>query len=76
MPGLDLLEQERLAGRDLVRLGIAIPRRAALDHVGDVDIVTRHADGFDDLGQQLPGAADEGLPLTILIGPRGLADEA
>ncbi len=72
---LDLAEQERLAGRHLVRLGIAIARRAALDHVGDVDLLAGQADRLDDLRQQLPGAADEGLALLVFVLARRLAHE-
>ena len=50
---VDLPEQERLARRDLVRLRIAVLRRPALDHVGDVDVVARQLDRLDDLRQQL-----------------------
>ena len=35
---VDLPEQERLALLHFVRLGIAVARRPALDHVGDVDV--------------------------------------
>ena len=56
---VDLPEQERLAGLDFVRLGIAVLRRPALDDVGDVDVVALEVDRLDDLRQQLAGAADE-----------------
>ena len=72
---VDLAEEERLAGRDLVRLGIAVARRPALDHVGDVDLVAVKPDRLDDLRQQLPGAADERDALDVLVGARRLADE-
>ena len=51
---LDLLEEKWLAGLDLVRLGVAVLRRAALDDVGDVYVVALQADRFDDLRQELP----------------------
>ncbi len=70
-----LLEQERLARRHFIGLGIAIARRAALDHVGDVDLLAGHAHGLDDLGEQLAGAADERLALLVLVLARRLADE-
>ena len=40
---VDLPEQERLARGDLVRLGVAVLGRAALDDVGDVDVVARRS---------------------------------
>ena len=40
----DLLEEVALAGLDLVGLRVAVPGRAALDPVGDVDVVPREAD--------------------------------
>ena len=61
--------------RDLVRLGIAVARRTALDHVGDVDLVARQVHRLDHLRQQLARAADERDPLDVLVGARRLADE-
>src|SRR5207342_684722 len=49
--------------------------RARLEHVGDEDRVAREPDLFQQLVQQLPGAADERQPLAVLFGPRRLADE-
>ena len=60
---------------DFVRLGVAIARRPALDHVRDVHIRPRQADRFDDLGEQLPRASDERLALDVFIRARRLADE-
>src|SRR5262245_10824242 len=72
---VDLPEKKGLAGRDFVRLRIAVARRTALDHVRDVDVGAREADGLDDLRQQLAGAPDERLALLVFIGTRRLADE-
>src|SRR5262245_15268691 len=72
---VDLPEQKRLARLDFVGLRIAVARRAALDHVRDVDVLALEIDRFDDLGQQLTGAADEWNPLNIFIGARSLTDE-
>ncbi len=72
---LDLPEQERRAGRDLVRLRVAILRRPALDDVGDVDLLALETDRADHLVELLPGAADERLALRVLVGARPLADE-
>ena len=67
---VDLPEQERLAGLDFVRLGVAVLRRPALDHVRDVDVVALEADRLDDLRQQLPGAADERDALDVFVRAR------
>ena len=67
--GVQLRLEERLAGLDLVRLGIAVPRRAALDHVADVDLVAAVAHRRDHLRQQLAGGTDEGDALVVLLGP-------
>ena len=37
----DLLQEKRFAGLDLLRFGVAVIRRAAFDHIGDVDIRAR-----------------------------------
>src|SRR5438046_2114142 len=73
---LELTEEEGLAARHLVRLGVAVLRRPALDDVRDVDVVALepHALG-DDLGQELAGAPDEGLALQVLVAARRLAHE-
>ena len=72
---VDLPEQERLALLHFVGLGIAVARRPALDHVGDVDVFALQPDRLDDLRQQLPRAADERLALDVFVGARRLADE-
>ena len=64
---VDLAEQERLARRDFVRLRVAVLRRAALDHVGDVDVFARQADRLDDLRQQLTRTSDERLALHVFV---------
>ena len=70
-----LLEQVGLAGLDLQRLRVAVAGRARLQHVGDEDLLAREPDLFQQLVQQLAGAADEGQALAVLFGPRRLADE-
>ena len=72
---VDLPEQERLALLDFVGLGIAIAGRPALDHVGDVDLVTLEVYRLNHLRQQLPRAADKRDPLDVLVGARRLAHE-
>src|SRR5262245_33028526 len=72
---VDLLEEKRLAGFDLVLLGVAVLRRTALDDVRNVDVVAPEPDRLDDLRQQLAGAADERLALDVFVAARRLADE-
>src|SRR6185436_5199607 len=36
---LNLFFQKWLAGRDFIRFGIAVVRRSALDHIGDIDVL-------------------------------------
>src|SRR5207253_10812959 len=57
-------------------LGIAVPLGAAFDHVADVAIALAiELHGGEHLGQELPGAADEGLALLVLFLARSLADD-
>ena len=72
---LDLTEEVRLAGLDLLRLRVAIARRAALEHVRDVDVRARQSDPVQELLEQLAGLADEGNALLILVVAGRLADE-
>src|SRR5262245_2519385 len=65
LDGVDLLEQERFAGLDLVLLRIAIARRTALDDVRDVDILAPQPDRLDDLREQLARGADERKALDV-----------
>src|SRR6185503_12207161 len=73
--GIDLTKQERLALLHFVRLGIAVARRSALDHVGDVHVLTSETDGFDDFRQQLPRPTDEWFALDIFVRAWRLADK-
>src|SRR5262245_1167400 len=72
---VNLTKQERLALLDFVRFGIAVTRRPALDHVGDINILAPEADRLDDFRQQLTGPADERLALHVFVGTGSLADE-
>ena len=72
---VDLLKEERLAGLDLVGLGIAVLRRPAFDDVRDIDVVAAESDGLDDLGQQLAGTPDKRNALDVFVSSRRLADE-
>ena len=71
---LDLAGEERRAGLDLLRRRRAISRRAPIDRVGDVDVLLAEADRREHAVEQLPGAADKGLALQILIAAWRLAD--
>ncbi len=63
----ELRAEERLAGGDLVGLGVPVAGRAALHHVRDVDLLAAEAHRLDHAGEELAGTADEGLSLP---GPR------
>src|SRR6202022_1667749 len=55
---------------------IAVPLGAALDHVADVAIALAiELHRGEHLGQELPGAAHEGLALLVLFLARPLADD-
>ena len=67
--------RERGARLDLVGLRVPVAGRPALDDVGDVDVFAREAHGFDDLREQLPGAANKRLALLVFVGARAFPDE-
>jgi hypothetical protein len=48
---------------------------AALQDVRDENVIAGESHGRDDLGQELPGTADEWFTLSIFICARGFADE-
>ena len=75
LDGRELAQQKRHAGGDFVFFRRAIFRRAALHHVGDVDVVALQAHGLDHLRQQLSGAADKGNALHVFVVPGPFADE-
>src|SRR5262249_22831822 len=58
--GRELPFHKGITGGDFIRFRIAIVRRPALEDIADVDVVALEIDGFDDLRQQLAGAADKG----------------
>ena len=72
---LDLPEEMRLAGLDLLRLGVTVARRPALEHVRDVDVRARQPDPVQELLEQLARLTDEGNALLILVVAGRLADE-
>ena len=71
----DLLHQMRAAGLDLVGQRVAVVGRAALDHVGDVDVGPGEADLAQKLGEQLAGRPHERLALFVLVKARPFAYE-
>ena len=69
------VEVGRARGRLLVR-GRAVAGRAALHHVGDVDLAAAlAADRGEHAVQQLARLAHEGVALLVLLGARTLAHE-
>ncbi len=72
---LDLTEEVRLAGGDLLGQRIAVSGRSALQDVRDEDVRTRHPDAAEELVEELPGLADERDPLLVLVEARSFADE-
>ena len=72
---LDLLPEVALAGRDLVRLRVAVARGAAFQGVRYVDVLSGQADPREQLLEQLAGLADERDALLVLVKAGSLADE-
>ena len=64
---LDLAHEIGLAGGHLVGLGIGVPRRAALQDIGDKDLVTPETDRLQDLGQELARGSHERLASLVLV---------
>src|SRR5205085_8544094 len=71
---LHLLGEPRAARLDLVGERIAVPRRPALHDVRDVDVLAAGSDLREHAVEELPGGADERLPLLVLVVARPLAD--
>ena len=64
-------EQERLAGRNLVWLRVAVAGRPALEDVGDVDVLPRVAHRLDDLVSNWPARPTKGSPWMVFVGAWG-----
>jgi hypothetical protein len=71
----DLPLEVRQAGRGFLRKGGPVPRRTALDDVGDVDALARKAEACDPLVEPPPGGPHERLSLPVFLLPGSLADE-
>ena len=70
------LPPEPLGARLLLHAeGVAVPGRAALDDVRDIDHAAVQVDHPEHVVQELPRGADEGLALQILLLAGALADE-
>src|SRR5262245_24451784 len=73
---LNLLLEEWLAGRDLIRFGIAIFRRPALHHISNINILALEPHSFrKDIVEQLPRPSHERLPLQIFVTTRSFTNE-
>src|SRR5215469_16243451 len=76
LDGVELRHEEGIAGADLVRLGIPVPVRVALDHVADVAVALAvESHRGQHLGQELSRPPHEGLALLVLFLARPLADD-
>ena len=71
---VDLLEEKRRAGGDLLRLRIPVSGRSTLEHVADVDLVPSQAHRHQHEVQQLAGTPDEGSTGLVLDRARRFTD--
>jgi hypothetical protein len=72
---LDLAKEMALAGLDLVRHRVTVPRRTTFQDVGDKDHVPGEVDPGEQLIEELPRLADEREALLVLVKPGRLPDE-
>src|SRR6476660_8078316 len=72
---LDLPGEERRASLDLFWRRRAVAGRTPIDRVGDVEMRLVEPDRRQHTVEHLPGAADEGLALQILVAAWSLADQ-
>src|SRR4051794_16289261 len=82
LDSFDLALQVGIAGPDLARLRLAVLHPAALfdggaalDDVGQVDLLSGQIHGRQDVVEQLTGPPDEGQPRGVLVLAGPLADE-
>jgi len=64
---INLREQKRLTGLDLIWPRIAIIGRTALNHVGNIDVIPLKVDRFDNLRKELASATHAGNPLLVFV---------
>src|SRR5215471_18911405 len=64
----DFTKQKRTTGRSFRKGWRAIGGRAAPVYIPNDHVFALHTDGFDDFGQQLPGATDEWSSLSVFVG--------
>ena len=69
----NLLAQKRRAGKHLFRTRVAISRRTAFEHVGDIDLLARQACQRQDAVEVLARSAHKGFSLQVFIATRRLA---
>ncbi len=72
---LDLFLQEGQAGGDLIGLRVPVPRRPALQNIGDVDLSPAQPQFAEQVVEELARRAHKGDPLRIFLRPRGLTHE-
>jgi hypothetical protein len=72
---VELPEQVVLAGVDLLRQGVAVPRRAAFEDVRNEHVRPGQPDLLQQLVEQPPRLAHEWQAALVLAGAGGLADE-
>src|SRR5215510_3174324 len=72
---VELLLEIGRARLNLVRHRVAVHRRPALQHVGDVDVAATHADAGQQGVEQLARGANERLALPVLVEARSFADD-
>src|SRR5271166_5597936 len=71
----DLPLDEGQAGLGLLERRGPVAGRAPRYDIGDIDMISVEADGFQHAVEQLSGAPDEGPPDAVLVSARRLADE-
>src|SRR2546425_5639777 len=72
---LEVTPQPDVARHDLLRERVAVLGRPVPDDVRDEHLPAVEADPREELVEELPRRADEGLPLDVLVVPGGLAEE-
>jgi hypothetical protein len=72
---LKLAVKPRLTRLNLSRQRVAVGRGAALDHIGDVDALTRQVDRSQQFIEKGTGGSNERPPEPVFVVPGGFADE-